>query len=333
MNILITGASGFIGGYIVDNALAKGLNVYAVVRKSSNRQYLQNSRINFVELNFADPLKLIDQLITLKEEIGTIDYVIHNAGVTKVLSYDDYNKVNFEFTKNFAEALKASNVGLRKFVFISSLAASGPGSQETNTPIQSSDEPKPVTEYGRSKLKAEQFLNSLENFPYISLRPPAVFGPRDTDMFSVFQLINNKLELYIGGAKQYLSFISVKDLADAIICATQSEVSQKTYFISDNKYYDNVQFSKLIKRGMAKRTIVIKLPIFLVQVIAFFAEKFGKMTGKPSPLNVDKVNELKSSNWLCDANPFYNDTGFKAKYSLDGAIEETIKWYKNENWL
>jgi len=333
MNILITGASGFIGGFIVDKALEEGLNVFAAVRKSSSRKYLQDPRINFIEIDFSNCEKLTQQLKEFSKENGSIDYVIHNAGVTKVLTDTEYNKVNFEYSKNLVEALVKSGQLLKKFVFVSSLAASGPGKHNTDTPISVLDPPNPVTEYGRSKLKAEEYLKGLTNFPYVIMRPPAVFGPRDADMFSFFKLISNKLEIYIGDNLQYLSFIYVKDLASAIIRATTSQVQQKTYFISDNQKYTNVIFSERIKLLMGKKTFVIKLPMFLVKIVAFLSEYAGKLTKKPSPLNIDKINELKCSNWLCDASSFFTDTDFKAQYTLDKGIEETIKWYKNEKWL
>lgn len=333
MNIIITGASGFIGGFIVEKALDEGLSVFAAVRSSSSKKYLQDKRIKFIELNFARPEVLSEQLGDFMKSHGNIDYLVHNAGVTKSLTREEYNLVNFTFAKNLIDALRASSHQLKKFVFVSSLAASGPGAEHSDEPIKVSDPCRPVTEYGRSKLKTEQYLTSLQDFPYVIMRPPAVFGPRDADMFSFFQLIQNKLELYIGGNLQYLSFIYVKDLAAAIVKATTSSVKQKIYFISDNHKYTNVLFSERIKHRMAKKTFVIKLPLFLVHIVARVTETVGKLTQKPSPLNVDKINELKCSNWLCDSSDFYDDTGFKAQYTLDGGIDETINWYKKENWL
>jgi nucleoside-diphosphate-sugar epimerase len=333
MNILITGASGFIGGFIVEKALSMDLNVFAAIRKSSSRKYLTDDKINFIEIDFSDSAKLTERLSEFKNIHGDIDFLIHNAGVTKVLSDGDYDKVNYEYTKNLVEAIINSNQNIKKFVFVSSLAASGPGKENTDIPIKLSDPLKPVTQYGRSKLKAEKYFQSLKNFPYIIMRPPAVFGPRDTDMYSVFKLIKNKLEVYIGGKLQYLSFIYVKDLASALLEAATCSVKGKTYFISDNEKYTNVIFSKLIKEGFGTKALVINLPMFLVKLVAFISEKVGKITKKPSALNVDKINELKCSNWLCDASDFYKDTEFKSGYSLEQGIQETIKWYKKEKWL
>ncbi|MFT7161110.1 MAG: UDP-glucose 4-epimerase [Bacteroidia bacterium] len=333
MNILVTGASGFIGGFIVEKAISLGLNVFAAVRKSSSRKYLTDGKINFVEIDFTDSKILTEQLLKFKNIHGDIDFLIHNAGVTKVLSDGDYDKVNYVYTKNLVEAIINSKQSIKKFVFVSSLAASGPGKENTDIPIKLSDPLKPVTQYGRSKLKAEKYFQSLNNFPYVIMRPPAVFGPRDTDMYSVFKLIKNRLEVNIGGKLQYLSFIYVKDLAAALLEAATCACKEKTYFISDNKKYTNVVFSECIKSRMGVKTLVINLPMFLVKLVAFISEKAGKITRKPSPLNVDKINELECGNWLCDASDFYKDTGFKVQYSLEEGIAESINWYKKENWL
>jgi len=92
-------------------------------------------------------------------------------------------------------------------------------------------------------------------------------------------------------------------------------------------------FSNLVKKSMGKRTIVIKLPIFLVYLVAFFAEMASRVTKNPSPLNVEKVKELKCANWLCDASSFHIDMNFKANYSLEEGIAETVVWYKKEKWI
>lgn len=333
MRLLITGASGFIGGFIVEKALKEGHEVVAAIRKSSSKEYLTDERIQFIELDFSDVEKLSQELATIKEDIGNIEGVIHNAGVTKVLHQEDYDNVNFGYTKNFIEALEVAGHALRKFIYISSLAASGPGKSNTDIPISISDKNNPVTAYGSSKLRSEEYIESLENLPYIIIRPPAVFGPRDRDMFKIFDLVNKGFEIFVGVHTQYLSFVYVKDLATGIIKAIGANQVRKKYFVSDNKKYTGSIFSKLVKKSIGKKTFVIKLPIFLVYIVAFFAETFGKLTKKPSPLNVEKMNELKSSNWLCDASSFIADTGFQPQYSLEEGIQETTEWYKNNNWL
>lgn len=333
MNVLITGATGFIGGFIVDQALAEGLNVFATVRKSSNKQYLTDNRIQFLEFDFSDRQTLTESLKKFNDDHGNVDYVIHNAGVTKALKNEVYESINYNLTVDFVEALKEAGHKLKKFTFISSMAASAPGSNETKQPIKITDPDEPVSAYGASKKKAELYLENESHIPYVILRPPPVFGPRDADMFTVFELIHKKLEMYIGGQKQLLSFIYVKDLARGIVKATISEKQNKKYFLSDNKAYDNFHFNSLIKSYLNTKTITLKLPIFAVYLVAFFSELYSKLTGNLSQLNLEKIKELRCTNWVCDSNEFYQDIGIEPMYSLEAGVRETIDWYKENNWL
>jgi UDP-glucose 4-epimerase len=333
MKLLITGASGFLGGFIVDSALNNGYEVVAAIRKNSSKKYLQDERIEFLELNLSDSIFCSEQLSDYITENGNIDAIIHNAGVTKAIEVSDYAQVNFEYTKNFIQAILSLGIELQKFVYISSLAASGPGNPESDEPIIVSTNNHPVTAYGKSKLLSEDYIRSLDNFPFIILRPPAVFGPRDKDMFEVFSMVNKGLEIFVGGHTQHLSFVYVKDLAEAIVKSVSAKQSMKTYFISDNQKYTSMIFSNLVKKSMGKRTIVIKLPIFLVYLVAFFAEMVSKLTKNPSPLNIEKIKELKCANWLCDASDFHRDMNFKASYTLEEGIIETVYWYKKEKWI
>jgi nucleoside-diphosphate-sugar epimerase len=333
MNILITGATGFIGGFIVDQALADGLNVIVALRKSSNRQYLTDERIHFTDINLSsasDILDTINEVVTLH---GIIDYVIHNAGIVKTTNNDDYHRVNYKYSVNFIQALIKSEQPIKKLTLTSSMAASAPGSEVTNSPIKINDKDEPVSAYGESKKKIELYIEEHCSIPYIILRPPPVFGPRDQDMFTVFDLINKNMEMYVGGKLQLLSFIYVKDLARGIVKSTVSTIENKKYFISDNKEYDIVQFNHLIKKYLNKKTLKVKLPLFLVYIVAFFSEIYTKITGNLSQLNLEKIKEIKCANWMCDSKDFYEDLKIEPQYSLEQGIQETIDWYKKENWL
>ncbi len=183
--ILITGgASGFIGSFLVEKALEKNYEVWAGIRKSSSREYLQDEHIRFIDLNFSDKGKLKEQLSEFAREHGRFNYIIHNAGVTKCLNPDDFDRVNFQYTANFIDVLKEGDMVPDKFVLMSSLSAFGLGDEINYTPIKLTDTPNPNTAYGRSKLKAEQYLQQTTDFPYIILRPTGVYGPPGKRLFS-----------------------------------------------------------------------------------------------------------------------------------------------------
>ncbi len=330
--LLITGASGFIGGFLVEKALERNYEVFVTVRKTSDRRYLQDNRINFLELSLNHRDCLVAELENLKLEHGIFDYVIHNAGITKASRNSDFFQVNEGISRTLGDALMITQLIREKFVYISSLAAAGPGNNDLD-PIKIDQEASPVTAYGESKLATEQYLNSTKSFPYLILRPCAVFGPRDTELFTLFDLINKRLELYIGTDEQNLSFIYVKDLVDAILSAMESKEIRKTYFLSDGKRYLIKEFVAAIKLALNKKTIKIKVPVMLVSIVAFIQESIMGLFGKVPALNSEKMAELTSKNWVCDMEGFFREIDFQPKYDLQTAVNETVAWYKKEKWI
>ncbi|OFX81441.1 MAG: NAD-dependent dehydratase [Bacteroidetes bacterium GWE2_29_8] len=331
--ILITGASGFIGSFLVEEALSQGYIVYAGIRRSSSKDYLTNTDINFIELNFSNKNVLKEKLTYYKNEIGQFDYIIHNAGITKSNNKRDFEKVNYQNTKNFIEALIETNTTPEKFIYISSLAAYGPGNEQTMLPVTETDTPNPITLYGKSKLNAELFIKSLNNFPYLIFRPTGVYGPREKDYFVMYKMINQHMETYIGTPYQNITFIYVKDLVHLIINATMSSITQKSYFVTDGNKYTTKEFSEIVKQKLNKRTIQLVFPKQIVKPIAYFLENIFAIIGKTPTLNSEKYKEISCKNWLCDSNAIVNDFGFKAKYDLKKGIEETIEWCKTNKWL
>ncbi|WP_342645528.1 NAD-dependent epimerase/dehydratase family protein [Mucilaginibacter sp. CSA2-8R] len=323
--VLITGASGFVGYHLIEAALKNGLEVFAAVRKSSKTDHLKNLNIQYAYSNF-------NSIEALKAEIeqNQYDYIIHAAGVTKANSAADYDAINTDYTVNLAKAAVASG-RIKKFVFVSSLAAIGP--LTTVDGILNEDNPQlPVTAYGHSKKRAEEELKKITSLNYVILRPTAVYGPRDKDILIVLKQFAGRFEPYIGKIDQYLSFIYVKDLAQACILAL-TKGHQTAYLISDGKRYDRYELANITKRLLNVSTLKIHLPVGLVRVIAGLAESVSRITKKPSALNVEKLNELTAVNWICSIDKAQRELGFEPQYDLSRGLEETLKWYKEHKWL
>ena len=331
MKILITGASGFIGSFIVEEALKRGFETWAAVRKSSSREYLQDERIKFIELNLSSKEQLMEQL-----KPHQFDYVVHAAGVTKCLNKDDFRRINTEGTKNLAEALIALQMPLKRFVFVSSLSIFGAiREQQPYEEIRETDTPQPNTAYGRSKLEAERYLDSLgSRIPYIILRPTGVYGPREKDYFIMAKSIQQHSDFAVGYKRQDITFVYVEDVVQAVFLALEKGDNGRKYFLSDGEVYQSTTFSDLIHEELGRPWwIRITAPVWVLRIVTFCGEYIGRMTGKVTALNNDKYNILKQRNWRCDIQPAIDELGYQPKVKLKEGVRRSIKWYKDNKWL
>ena len=328
MKILVTGATGFIGSFIVSEGIHRGYTVYAGIRSTSSRKYLPEG-VQTVELSLGNKEKLKAELSAL----GRFDYIIHNAGVTKCNQKTDFDRVNYGFTRNFVEALQECDMVPQKFLFVSSMAAFGPGNPKTLEPVRLADIPKPDTLYGISKLKAEQFIMEQKDFPYLFLRPTGVYGPREKDYFVFLKTVNNHLEPAMGTKKQYLTFVYVTDLVKVIYLALESPFLQKAWFVSDGNVYDNREYAAIVKKHLNRWALYLPVPLFLVKAISYALDAVCGWFGVSPTLNKDKYKIMRATNWKCEIEPLQRDLNFGAEYDLDKGIEACVEWYRKEKWL
>jgi nucleoside-diphosphate-sugar epimerase len=323
--VLITGASGFIGYHLVEEALNNNLEVYAAVRKSSQIDHLKQFDIKYLYLNFNNEASLLKELNANK-----INYVIHAAGLTRALNQQTYYKVNVAYTVNLARAAAASHI-CKQFVFISSLAAVGPLNSLSGI-ITGTTTPKPITAYGKSKLAAEDNLRALHTLNCTILRPTGVYGPGDKDIFIALQQFAKGIEPYIGRAPQKLSFIYVKDLATAAVKALFSH-KNRTYNLSDGNFYDRYELADITKDILRIKTYKVHLAVSFVKLMASIAEIIGSLRGKAPVLSTEKLKELTATNWFCTIEDAKHDLGFYPQYDLQAGLNETLSWYKANKWL
>ncbi len=325
--VLITGASGFVGFHLLNAALAANFEVYAAVRPNSDIRHLENLPIKFVHLNFSDVGELKKDFYDKQ-----YDYVIHAAGITKAKTEKTYNEVNANYTKNLAIAAMSMETPLKKFVFVSSLAALGPLT-EISGELQDYSDAHPVTSYGKSKLLAEKYLKHVENLPLVVFRPTAVYGPREKDILILFKSINKGLEPYIGKTAQQLSFIYVEDLAKVIVKSLTTDVSNKSYNVSDGQIYSRYALGNLTKMLLNKKTFKFHLPISAVDGLATFMDFLYAKSKTTPALNKEKMAELTAINWACSIQNLKRDLGFIPTYNLEKGLKTTLNWYKSNQWL
>jgi len=337
--VLITGASGFIGHHLVQEALEKGFEVHAAVRPSSEISDLQElgrkaksekrGNLVFVYPDFSSKESLLQEL-----EKAAYSYIIHAAGATRAKSLDAYNLVNADYTLNLAKAALEVSVPLKRFVFLSSLAAIGPLTYNTKEVITEHTVPGPVTSYGKSKQLAEKYLFDLKDLPLTVIRPTAVYGPGEKDILILFQTLSKGLDLYIGHNPQRLSFVYVKDLVAATYAGLgEINKTHRIYNISDGQQYNRYELADLFKKLSSKNPVRIHLPLVVIKLVANLLEGFSVFSKRMPVLNKEKINELTAANWYCSIDAARKDLNYEPEYNLENGLAATLSWYKEKKWL
>lgn len=329
--LLVVGAGGFIGGFICSEGLKRGYDTYAGVRRSTSRRYLSDERLHIVDFDYDDYDKLRLQLSEVAPA-GGWDYIIYNLGATKCANFRDFNVVNYIYLRNFVEALREEELSPRRFLFMSSLSALGDADDKNYTPIDAHTIPHPNTKYGLSKIKAETFLETLPDFPWIIFRPTGVYGPHEKDYLMMIKCIDSHFDFGVGYRRQMLTFIYVDDLVGAMFDAIASDSTlHKKYIISEPKAYTQKEFRDIVADALGKKAVIpVKLPLWMAYVASVVAEKIGVLTLKPSTLNRDKYKIMRQRNWTCSVEDAVRDFGFKADYPLPEGIRVTVDAYLAE---
>lgn len=331
--VLVVGAGGFAGGFLVAEGLRRGYEVWAGVRHSTSRKYLQDPAIKFLEFDFDNPDTLTSSLATALPEGEKWDWIVYNLGATKCLNFADFSKINYEYLRDFTAALDKAAMVPEKFLYISSLSALGPGDEQEGTPFTETMIPQPNTRYGASKLKAEMQLQ-MSGIPYIIFRCTGIYGPRDKDYFLMFESIRKGFDFSVGYKPQILSFLYVEDLARAVYDALEKAPTGETYNIAEPRTYTQKEFRAIASEAVGrKHVLAVAVPIWGVKVVSTIAEKWGVMRMKPSTLNRDKFNILRQRNWAVDVSKATKAFGFNPQVDLKEGVRKAVEWYKKEGWL
>lgn len=327
MKVLVTGGTGFVGSHVIDELLKKNYDVRAIARKSSSTKWIEGKNVEIFHASLNDKSSLIKAL-------DAVSAVIHVGGLTAARNLEEFMEGNYQGTKNLIDAIFESGAEIKKFLFVSSQAAVGP-SKSLNEPSKEECEYKPLTAYGKSKMKAEQLVISYKDkLPITVVRPPAVYGERDSAILTFFQAMNNRLGTLIGFDDKYVSLVHVRDLARGIVIAFEAEKSNgEVYFISSKEFYSWSQIISITEKIIGKKAIRLKLPHCLVLTIAGISEFFGKFASKPPVLNYEKGIDITQKYWICSPEKAKKEIGYEQEISIEQGIRETIDWYKQNKWL
>lgn len=329
--VLIIGAGGFIGGFLCREALDRGYETWAGVRQSTSRRWLTDPRLHFLTLDFdATPEEMASRLTEALPGGQRWDYIVYNLGATKCADFRDFNRINFQYLRTFLDALDLAGKMPGRLLYMSSLSAIGPGDEKGYTPIDASTIPDPNTRYGLSKMKAEALLESRSSsVPWIIFRPTGVYGPHEQDYLMMVKAIDAHFDFGVGFRRQELTFIYVDDLVRAVFDALAAAPVHRRYIISEPRSYTQSEFRRIVARALGRRAVIpVRLPLWAAWVASYVAEKWGKITMKPSTLNRDKFKIMKQRNWRCDVTPAQTDWNFSPRVALADGIARVVEAYR-----
>ncbi|HEY3875646.1 MAG TPA: NAD(P)-dependent oxidoreductase [Candidatus Kapabacteria bacterium] len=326
MKILITGATGFIGSHIADRLLGAGYDVRALVRSSSNLQWLREKPVELVTANMME-------LDSLKAAVVGTDAIVHVAGVTAAKNKQGFYDGNLIPTRNLLEASRRFNPMLSRFIFCSSQTAVGPSLD--GQPVTELTPPHPITAYGQSKRAAEEECErAREDFSISILRLAAVYGPRDTAILTFFQTVDKRLKPLIGMKDKWVNLAHVSDVADSVLLSIEKDAAKnQTYFIGSEKHYTWREVSNLTSDVLKRRGLTVKLPHALVYSVAGASELFSVFRAKPSVLNWEKGRDMVQSHWTCSVEKAKQELGYAQRVSLEDGVRDTTEWYRKIGWM
>lgn len=327
MKVLLTGASGLVGSHVLDHLCRAGIPVRLLLRPASPRQWIE-SRLSQVEVHQG----ALDQPESLGPALEGITHVIHCAGATKALDREGYFRVNHAGTVNLVSALNRRAAHLERLVHISSLAVSGPAT--ATRPARETDPPRPLTDYGKSKLAAEQVVREQCRIPAVILRPPGVYGPRDGEFFKLFKAVRRGVLPCFGGGRQQLSLIYAPDLAAAILHVLQHPAAAgQTFNVAHPEILSARQLGELAARHWKLKPVPLRLPILALWPVCAAQEILNQVTRRPNVVNLQKYRELAAAGWVAEVSRLREATGFVAPTAAEVGVPATLAWYAEAGWL
>ena len=325
MNVFVTGATGFVGAHLVKALLARGDRVAALVRRPALA----------AQLGWGPEVRLVRGDLSveaaLRDGSAGADVVFHVAGQIAARNAAEFMVCNRDGTANVLEA--ARDGGVRRVVFVSSLAVAGPTTP--GHPIDETRPPAPVTDYGRSKLAAEVLVRAMP-FEWTIVRPPVVYGEWDRATLKIFQLARRGLAPVFGDGLQELSVIYADDLAAALIAAGNAPAAAgQVYFAAHPAVTTSRDLVIAVGRalGLSRPPRILPVPPVVARGLLWATGTLAQLAGRTTVLTADKSNEFLAPAWTCRSDALTRDTGWSAQVALDDGLRRAANWYREAGWL
>jgi nucleoside-diphosphate-sugar epimerase len=327
LKVLLTGANGFVGSHILDSLRRRQIPTAALLRPGCDRRFIQ-PHLPAIQVCTG----LISDPASLDAALGDITHVIHCAGATRALRPAGFFEPNQAGTSRLIEAINRRGRQICRLVHISSLAAAGPAGPDR--PAREEDPPGPVSDYGRSKLGGETAITQDCQAPFVILRPPAVYGPRDAAFLTLFKMVRARFQVRFLGGFRALSLVYVTDLAEAAVeLLTHPAAAGRTYYVAAAEAVSPRQIGAEIASLMGVRTLTLPFPVPLLWPVCLAMDLLSRLAGKPQLLNLQKYPEFRACGWVCDPSRLERETGLTCPTLLAAGVARTLDWYRAEGWL
>lgn len=323
MRAFVTGGTGFVGAHLVAALRARGATVRALVRVPARAERLGwGPDVELISGDLTDPA-------ALARGLADTDVVFHLAGTVSARTPADFFRANRDGTARVLEAAAAHPPG--RLVFVSSLAVAGPN--PPGQPHSTGEESGPVTDYGRSKLAAEDIVRGAD-LPWTIVRPPGIYGEWDAEFLRLFKMVRVGVAPVFGDGSQELSLIHASDLADALITAAVSEATVKrTYYAAHAETVTSREVVRTAGRIMEREPRILPLSAGIARGLLSAIGTAARIAGQTTLLTADKANEFLASAWTCSSATLARDTGWEALLDLEAGFRRTVAWYRERRWL
>jgi nucleoside-diphosphate-sugar epimerase len=326
MKAVVTGGSGFVGSHLVERLVRDGMDVVCLVRVGSDLRYLR-------PLGVQTRIVALEDGDALRDAVRGADYVFHVAGLTRGRTLAEYLAANAAPTRGILQAVLNSGSPVRRFVLLSSLAAVGP-----NLGVEPQDEstpPHPHDHYGTSKLAAERIVLAEASHAAVTIvRPPGVYGPRDTNLLPMFRTAwRRHFVPIIGSADKQVSMVHVSDLAAGIALAAAAPAAVgQTYFLASGTYTLG-QIADAMSAAMGIPLRRLRVPGLVARLAGEIGQLKWALTGRPQIVSRRKVRDLLQPRWTCTWAKATRDMGYAPAGDVVQGFRETFEWYQREGWL
>jgi nucleoside-diphosphate-sugar epimerase len=274
----------------------------------------------------------ITEPATLAPALADVTHVIHCAGRTKALRVSEFHDTNVQGTRHLIEAVNHASPAIQRLILLSSLAAAGPAT--VAAPAREDDPPAPVSDYGRSKLAGEQVVQRECRVPFVILRPPAVYGPRDRDFLQLFKAVRAHVLPRFGGGRQPLSLVHVDDLATATLVALgHPAAAGRTFNVAAGESVTVAGLARTIAQAMGTWTVPLPLPFGALWLVCAAQEIVSRVRGRPAILSRQKYREARAVGWVCEVRRLRDELGFECSTTVRDGVARTLDWYQEHAWL